>query len=379
MSILTNSVSRSRLARPHCAQILCRHVHLGEKAHHQPIEELLLPRYYERQYYPVKIGDVFKDQYRLISKLGYGAYSTVWLAWDKRASRYASLKVCVQDDGTPESPILNEVAMLRRLKKFAAEEESPGLFFTRLADDIFELHTPSGARHYVIASKPQGSSARVLQEWYPDGGSCQSFLKAEEQESQTPSIPITPADGRAPVYPTRQPDIDITGLPILTDFGQMRIALEGGNREWCMPDVYRAPEVVLRLAFSLDMWSIGVMTLELLEGKNLFNHIDRDNSQYVLPLALAQYIGYLGAPPLELIRQSPIFSDYFDKDGKFLHEEIIPQIFLEKFVTTIPPGEEKEQFLRFMQKLLTWDPEARANSYEICDDEWLMRPVETLS
>ena len=53
-------------------------------------------------------------------------------------------------------------------------------------------------------------------------------------------------------------------------------------------------------------------TLELMEGTNLFNPIDID----VLPLALAQYIGYLGLPPLEMIRKSPLFSIYFDEQGK---------------------------------------------------------------
>lgn len=57
-------------------------------------------------------------------------------------------------------------------------------------------------------------------------------------------------------------------------------------------------------------------TLELMEGKNLFNPIDLVNNQYVLPLALAQYIGYLGPPPLKMIRKSPLFSTYFDEQGK---------------------------------------------------------------
>lgn len=57
-------------------------------------------------------------------------------------------------------------------------------------------------------------------------------------------------------------------------------------------------------------------TLELMEGKNLFNPIDQVNNQYVLPLALAQYIGYLGPPSLEMIRKSPLFSTYFDDQGK---------------------------------------------------------------
>lgn len=56
--------------------------------------------------------------------------------------------------------------------------------------------------------------------------------------------------------------------------------------------------------------------LELLEGKNLFDPIDRENRQYVLPLALAQYISYLGPPPLSLIKQNPIFATYFDEQGR---------------------------------------------------------------
>ena len=53
----------------------------------------------------------------------------------------------------------------------------------------------------------------------------------------------------------------------------------------------------------------------------------------------------------------------------------IPQTSLEDFVTTIPPGEEKEMFLRFIRKLLTWDPEDRGTANELIEDEWLMRPT----
>ena len=55
----------------------------------QGIEEQTLPRYRQRLYYPVKIGDFFKNQYRIIAKLGYGAYSTVWLARDERLRQLA--------------------------------------------------------------------------------------------------------------------------------------------------------------------------------------------------------------------------------------------------------------------------------------------------
>lgn len=39
-----------------------------------------MPFFHRKHYYPVRIGDILNDKYRIISKLGYGAYSTVWLA-----------------------------------------------------------------------------------------------------------------------------------------------------------------------------------------------------------------------------------------------------------------------------------------------------------
>lgn len=41
-------------------------------------------RYCPGGYHPVAIGDVYKDRYRVMLKLGYGLYSTVWLARDLR-------------------------------------------------------------------------------------------------------------------------------------------------------------------------------------------------------------------------------------------------------------------------------------------------------
>ena len=57
--------------------------------------------------------------------------------------------------------------MLQRLGKFAQEADHPGLDFTRLAIDVFEIDGTSG-RHYCIATKPQGSSLRTLQETFAD-------------------------------------------------------------------------------------------------------------------------------------------------------------------------------------------------------------------
>lgn len=46
------------------------------------IEEETLPHYDPEQFYPVHIGDVFKNRYQIMGKLGYGTYSTSWLCRD---------------------------------------------------------------------------------------------------------------------------------------------------------------------------------------------------------------------------------------------------------------------------------------------------------
>ena len=49
-----------------------------------PVDEETLPHYDPEQFYPVHIGDLFKDRYQVAGKLGYGAYSTSWLCRDLR-------------------------------------------------------------------------------------------------------------------------------------------------------------------------------------------------------------------------------------------------------------------------------------------------------
>ena len=87
------------------------------------------------------------------------------------------------------------------------------------------------------------------------------FRNVEEQELRDPSIPDTIGGGL--VYPSRNLLGHLSGTPVLTDFGQMRL-VEPANNDWWMPDLYRAPEVLLGLpwGFPVDVWSIGVMVSE---------------------------------------------------------------------------------------------------------------------
>ncbi|GAM91389.1 hypothetical protein ANO11243_094390 [Dothideomycetidae sp. 11243] len=205
--------------------------------------------------------------------------------------------------------------MLRYISQKAKSSlELAGYFFTRFADDVFLVQSAFGD-HYCFASEAHAPSVRSLQGIFPDRKMPKSLVKSLIHRVLF-ALNFLHLDCNVVHTVTA-----LAGIPVLTDFGQMR-HIEPQNTGWCMPDVYRAPEVLLKLpwGYPIDVWSVGVMMLDLLEGRNLFRPHDPSNNQYVLPVALAQYIAYLGTPPLNVLQQSPIFAVYFDADGKYLSD-----------------------------------------------------------
>ncbi|KAJ7238606.1 kinase-like domain-containing protein, partial [Mycena rebaudengoi] len=94
---------------------------------------------------PIRLGcDLGSPpRYRIIAKLGYGAYSTVWLAHDRIAKRNVALKIV--EARTSSS---NELNILQRLK--APDTEEPHVVQLLNA---FEHTSPNG-RHQVLVMEP---------------------------------------------------------------------------------------------------------------------------------------------------------------------------------------------------------------------------------
>ncbi|KAK0111552.1 hypothetical protein ONS95_001903 [Cadophora gregata] len=69
-----------------------------------------LERYYRGIYYPVCIGEVLAGRYRIEHKLGWGGYSTVWMAHDSQCHRDVALKILIPGQkGEYEYQIQNEI------------------------------------------------------------------------------------------------------------------------------------------------------------------------------------------------------------------------------------------------------------------------------
>ncbi|KAG9318085.1 kinase-like protein [Chiua virens] len=71
--------------------------------------------YVKGGYHPVHIGDTFSDgRYIVVRKLGWGHFSTVWLAKDTKLNRHVALKV-VKSAARYTETALDEIKLLQRL------------------------------------------------------------------------------------------------------------------------------------------------------------------------------------------------------------------------------------------------------------------------
>lgn len=109
----------------------------------------LLERYRPGGYHPVSIGDCINCRYSIVDKLGFGDYSTVWLAHDTIASRYVALKIGTADASAKTSL---EVRIIQELSsndgyRSAGRDSIPAIF------EAFEIKSPNGT-HQAYAMTP---------------------------------------------------------------------------------------------------------------------------------------------------------------------------------------------------------------------------------
>ena len=65
-------------------------------------------------YHPVNIGERYNRRYLIISKLGWGQFSTVWLVWDEDKEKHAAMKIVKSAKHYTEAA-LDEIKILETL------------------------------------------------------------------------------------------------------------------------------------------------------------------------------------------------------------------------------------------------------------------------
>lgn len=111
-----------------------------------------LERYCPGGYHPIQLGDVFSHgRYRVLHKLGYGSFSTVWLARDHVEQRYVSLKVitAAASESSSEAKIWHHL--------YQGNPDHPGRNFVLSLLHDFWIDGPNG-RHQCLVSEVAGST-----------------------------------------------------------------------------------------------------------------------------------------------------------------------------------------------------------------------------
>ncbi|KAH9883511.1 protein kinase-like protein [Xylariomycetidae sp. FL2044] len=128
---------------------------------HENLEE-----YHPGGFHPVNIGDTFKDgRYTVRHKLGYGGFSTVWLAYDRDTEEWVSLKVKSAEAFTDDLDRDEEISMLKRLARCYAESTHRGPMPCIRLLDCFHHTGPNGI-HNVLVTELLGPSLDNILECY---------------------------------------------------------------------------------------------------------------------------------------------------------------------------------------------------------------------
>lgn len=137
----------------------------GQIHPHEPLE-----RYVPGGFHPVAIGDTFRDnRYTVLRKLGYGGYSTVWLASDNHgvqpgttSRNFVSIKIkraSSLEMGLDADP---EVVNLRSLEnRYLQDPQDKPRSYVRLLD-CFAHHGPNGTHNCLVTELLGPSISNVI-------------------------------------------------------------------------------------------------------------------------------------------------------------------------------------------------------------------------
>ncbi|KAG8156846.1 hypothetical protein KVR01_013259 [Diaporthe batatas] len=361
-----------------------------------------------KEFYPVRIGQVIRDRYQVITKLGYGTSSTSWLCRDLKGHRYVAIKVYAANQGQAK----REVAAFKHIQGVLNNTSATGCGgarFIRLLHKSFELdHPKSAKKNLCLVYEPMGMSLADLRRVACDGNVPLELLKPmlpyllaavdfmhtkanmvhtdiqegnimfsiedeaelkeiEDDEMSTPSSRKVYKDEAT--FLTRQVFTEV-GDPKLIDLGEARFGQKSYEEE-VMPDLYRAPEILLGVPWDekVDIWALGLTIWTCVEGENLFTDNSGGRFKSAVP-HMARMISLLGPPPQSLLDKSPKANEFFDKHGQFKKSNKVKQTSLEQEEKLLE-GEEKAEFLRFIRRMLQWDPASRPSAAELVSDPFL--------
>ncbi|QKX57758.1 uncharacterized protein TRUGW13939_04878 [Talaromyces rugulosus] len=346
------------------------------------------------KYHPVHFRDNLKSsRYRIIRKLGYGSFSTVWLAKDHMRNQYVTVKILIADPDASK----HELAILQVLSRSSAQGKSHVMNML----DFFEHKGPNGVHRCLVFELMGPSVASASEDLLDDVVDASSeqqrfpiwmvkrilhhtllgieFLHAngiahgdlqqgnllfpvkdlstvgEEELSRNDEIsePVRRLDGRTDLWAPKYLALDqplsqyidaSPGFNIkISDLGGAFFLSDPSNK-LVTPVALRSPELIFekKINKDQDIWSFGCLIFELFTSRHLFLVTDMGREEEVNDDHFLQFNDVLGPLPGTLLAKYPRAHIYYNEKGEKVKNYIgeLPEGF---DPSTIEPSPSLEQ------------------------------------
>ncbi|KAK7409341.1 hypothetical protein QQX98_008465 [Neonectria punicea] len=425
-TLITDSV-------PDDAPFSCRYLDHAPKTSHgtylhgSNLDLEPLGHYQNGGYHPVHLGDYLgaSGRYRVLHKLGYGGFGTVWLCRDTLNASYVAVKV-IAGDVEPDNMLDLSLTQL--------DQSIPGAEYITTPLDHFSVDGPNGTHQCIVLPVlgPRVSDiwmqmgkdpGPILQKMAHQAAKALNFLhknkfchgdfrpsnilvkianldhlsedelvaligQPKKTEVRSVSGGILPAS--SPRYLVLPADIDRLGAEYLTDqicvidFGES-FPISSPPDDLGIPEHYLPPEVLLEEANAIgpacDLWALGCTLFEIREQIPLFYMIPDDQE------LIAEMVRFFGKLPEGWWDKWEGRADYFDEQGQWLrptsHDWSL-EVALSKPSSFIPgpdhtegmptslitPVAEQKLMADLLYKLFRYEPGERLSTEEVLDHEW---------
>ncbi|KAM7204877.1 hypothetical protein V8F33_001466 [Rhypophila sp. PSN 637] len=239
--------------------------------------------------HPVHLGDKLNNRYRVVHKLGAGAFGTVWLCFDEEESIWRAAKLLTAHGSTssdPENKCPPELQAFHLLNSFTPEK----LRRNHIASPVssFTMQGPNVAARLLLprclGGLAQGDHLAEGVDKWPE----EKMLQVLGQPETAKVVPLTEGDTEpeelelgpgVPKYIVGAARFDyysgaLAASVAVSDFG---VSFEAANppSQTRIPPRYCAPEDIVGIAppgFTTDVWALMVTILEIVTETGLAHY-----------------------------------------------------------------------------------------------------------
>jgi len=350
-------------------------------------------------YHPVRIGECYNHKrYQVLSKVGWGHFSTVWKVLDTKTGETKAMKIVkssrdYREAAADELQFLNLLAskdprrecfcmhLLDHFDHRGVNGVHPCMIFQLLGSnllDLIKLHhykgIPIPAVKYItkcvlIALRFIHDECGVIHTDLKPENVLLANIVTRDRYSQK----LNPIADGSDLEHHREEFCSLYNA-YLADFGNATFSRHHFTND-IQTRQYRAPEVILGCEWNetADMWSLACMVFELITGDFLFE--PKESSDFSKEDDhLAQMYELLGEFPNEFLRGRHS-SKYLTPRKKLraikddsLSSWALVDVLKEKYLFSDPVAQEITDFLLPMLK---YSPSERATAKEMLDSPWL--------